>query len=192
MAQGGGGLRGGVSRLALAEARSRHSAGGAGYIPGLRVETSPLAGKGKKAIGLDAGVCVCGGECGHMDHDRCYGSPSARAPASVPLTLPENREYLTVCHLSTAGLTLRSIPDTRTGAARGAGRAGRFPVSRRPRPLQGRKHRDTCLGSQSRVWRGQALALPKGFRGPLGPGEGSPPQAALDQREGGWMNRCDP
>lgn len=96
MAQGGGGLRGGVSLLALAEARSRHSAGGAGYIPGLRVETSPLAGKGKKAIGLDAGVCVCGGECGHMDHDRCYGSPSARAPASVPPTLPENREYLTV------------------------------------------------------------------------------------------------
>lgn len=106
LAQGGGGLRGGVSLLALAEARSRHSAGGAGYIPGLRVETSPLAGKGKKAIGLDAGVCVCGGECGHMDHDKCYGSPSARASASVPPTLPENREYLTVCHLSTAGLTL--------------------------------------------------------------------------------------
>lgn len=118
MAQGGGGLRGGVSRLALAEARSRHSAGGAGYIPGLRVETSPLAGKGKKAIGLDAGVCVCGGECGHMDHDRCYGSPSARAPASVPPTLPENREYLTVCHLSTAR-THTAIPGQEPRGGRG-------------------------------------------------------------------------
>lgn len=141
MAHGGGGLRGGVSRLALAEARSRHSAGGAGYIPGLRVETSPLAGKGKKAIGLDAGVCVCGGECGHMDHDRCYGSPSARAPASVPPTLPENREYLTVT-FPPHGLTLRYPDRSREGggacgAVSGLAQTPPTPGPETPRHLLG-------------------------------------------------------